>query len=74
MTKKGFIGINLPVDLVEELKLWKRAFVNTYNQNVTYERMFREMINVYKLSNAEVTNEFDAIIKKHPILNNHFEL
>ena len=73
MTKKGFIGINLPIVLVDELKLWKRAFSNTYNKNVTYEEMFREMIDALKKENTHVSEEFESMIEKHPELKDQFD-
>lgn len=74
MTKKGFIGINLPIVLVDELKLWKRAFSNAYNKNVTYEEMFREMIEALKKENIHVSGEFLSILEKHPEIKDHFDL
>lgn len=72
MTKKGFVGINLPVNLVDELKVWKRAFANAYNKNVTYEEMMREMINALKEKNQSVNEEFQNMINKHPELRERY--
>lgn len=53
----GYTTINLPTDLIEEIKIWRQAYMMCYCRNVSYAEMIRSML-----------DSLDMIIKKHPEL------
>ena len=68
MANNGYTTINLPTELVEELKIWRLAFNAAYGQNVTYAQMLRSMIDSLEETEPAVVEEMDRIAKSHPEL------
>lgn len=68
MAKNGYTTLNLPITLVEELRVWRMAFNNAYGKTVSYGEMIRSMLDSLEDSDPGVVEELDVIIKKHPEL------
>ena len=68
MAKIEYTPLNLPKDLVEELKIWKMAFTAAYGRTVSYGEMLRGMLDSLEDSDPGVVDELDAIITRHPEL------
>ena len=68
MAKNGYMTLNLPATLVEELKVWKMAFSASYGRTVSYAEMIRGMLDSLEDSEPGVVAELDEIMKKHPEL------
>lgn len=66
--EKKYQPINLPVDLVGELKVWKRAFSNCYNRSITYGEMFRTMLDSMEDYEPGVAEEMERMVEAHPEL------
>ena len=66
--KKKYVPINLPQDMVEELKLWRKAYMLCYpTVDVTYEFMIRGMLDCLEDTDPGVKEEFDKLyMKAHP--------
>ena len=56
-----YAPINLPVELVEELKLWKIAFERAYLKPKTYADMIRGMLASLETSDPAVWEEYEKI-------------
>ncbi len=65
---KGFTTLNLPTDLIEEIKIWRHAFMMCYCRNVTYAEMFRSMLDSLDDTEPDVVQAMDRIIERHPEL------
>ena len=65
---KGFTTLNLPTDLIEEIKIWRQAFMMCYCRNVTYAEMFRSMLDSLDDIEPDVVQAMDMIIERHPEL------
>lgn len=63
-----YTSINLPVELVEELKVWKTTFCNAYGRNVTYGEMLNGMLDDLELSRPNVADEMRVMLSRHPEL------
>ena len=70
MTKTSYTPLNLPTDLVEELKIWRVAFSAAYGSNVTYAQMIRGMLDSLEETEPAVVEEMDRMLEKHPELAN----
>jgi len=70
MAKTEYIPVNLPKPLVEELKIWKRAYCNAYNKQVSYGEMIRGMLDSMEEIEPGVVEELDNMVKLHPELMN----
>ena len=68
MAKNGYMTLNLPATLVEELKVWKMAFSASYGRTVSYAEMIRGMLDSLEDTEPGVVAELDEIMKKHPEL------
>ena len=68
MAKIEYISVNLPKALVEELKIWKRAYSNAYNKQVSYGEMIRGMLDSMEEIDPGVVEELDNMVKLHPEL------
>lgn len=68
MGQKGYTTINLPTELIEELKIWRQAFNNAYGRPVSYAEMLRGMLDSLEDTDPGVVEEMDSIITKHPEL------
>lgn len=62
----GYTTINLPIPLVEELKLWRCAFTAAYGKNVSYAFMIRSMLDCLEDTEPAVAAEMDRILESHP--------
>ena len=68
MRKKTYSSFNLPTDLVEELKIWRQAFMIANGRTVSYGEMIRSMLDSLDDSEPDVTKAMDMIIISHPEL------
>ena len=68
MAKTPYTALNLPTQLVEELKVWRLAFSNAYGKTVSYAEILRIMLASLNHSKPEVVEEMEGILKKHPDL------
>ena len=59
MRDKKYKPLNLPVELVEELKVWRDAYCRSRNENVTFEKMIEDMIACNR-NGGETTNEISS--------------
>ena len=63
--KKEYVSINLPKDMVEELKLYRRAYSICYpTQDVTYEFMLRGMLDSLEDSDPAVFKEYCKMLER----------
>ena len=63
MREKKYKPLNLPVDLVEELKVWRLAYSKSRDENVTFETMIRDMIACNRKFKWWRNNERDIVTK-----------
>lgn len=68
MPKIKYTPINLPTDLVEELKVWRMAFTASYCKPITYAQMIRGMLDSLEASEPGVCDELDRLVERHPEL------
>ncbi len=68
MARKRYTALNLPLSLVDELKVWRMAFTASYGHPISYAEMIRGMLDSLDDSDPGVVDELDRIIKKHPEL------
>lgn len=60
--KKEYSAIALPKQLIEELKLWRKAFLVCYpTRDVSYETVIRGMLNALELYEPEVFAEYNRM-------------
>ena len=65
---KNYTALNLPIELVEELKIWRLAFNASYGRNVSYAEMIRGMLDCLEDTEPGVVEEMNRIIMCHPEL------
>ena len=66
---KDYTPINLPKELVEELKVWKQAFGIAYGDpSFSYERMIRGMLDSLQVTEPSVVEELERLTEKNPAL------
>jgi hypothetical protein len=63
-----FKSVNLETDLVEELKIWKQAFMLAYGRTVSLSEMIRIMIDNLDGAEPDILHYMDFLIKEHPEL------
>ncbi len=68
MVKKTYTSFNLPTDLVQELKVWRQAFILSYGRTVSYGEMIRTMLDHLDADEPDVTKSMDMLVKAHPEL------
>lgn len=68
MAQKGYTTLNLPVDLVEELKIWRQAFMIACGRTVSYGEMIRTMLDNLDTDEPDVVQAMDMLTKAHPEL------
>ena len=68
MTKKSYSSFNLPTDLIEELKIWRQAYMIAAGRTVSYGEMIRGWIDGIDSNEPDVTKAMDMIIGNHPEL------
>lgn len=66
--KISYKSLNLPADLVEELKVWRQAYMVAYGRTVSYGEMIRGMLDSLEDTEPGVVEELNGIIRKHPEL------
>ena len=64
----GYTTINLPTDLIEEIKIWRQAYMMCYCRNVSYAEMIRSMLDSLDDTEPDVVQAMDMIIGRHPEL------
>lgn len=68
MTKK-FATIRLPMEIVEELQVWRTAFERSYGRGrITYEFMIRGMLDCLKETEPGVFGEMEKMMEEDPSL------
>ena len=68
MGKKTYTSFNLPTDLVQELKVWRQAFILSYGRTVSYGEMIRTMLDHLDTDEPDVTRAMDMLTNAHPEL------
>lgn len=66
--QKKYTALSLPGTLVEELKIWRRAFSNSYNRNISYEEMIRLMLDSMEDYEPGVAAEMVRMVQAKPEL------
>ena len=68
MVNKKFGTLRLPETLIDELKVWKRAYEKSYNAPVTYEFMLRSMLDSLQEGEPGVLGEMEKMLEEDPSL------
>ena len=68
--KNQYKSFNLPANLIEELKIWRQAFMIAEGRTVSYGEMIRVMLDSISSVKPEVIREMDFLIERHPELAN----
>lgn len=66
--QKKYTALSLPGTLVEELKIWRRAFSNSYNRSISYEEMIRLMLDSMEDYEPGVAAEMVRMVQAKPEL------
>jgi len=66
MDKQKYKPVNLPEELVEELKIWRQAFSNCYGTSVSYAKIIRSLLDSLDETEPDVTSEMDRLVALHP--------
>jgi len=69
MDKKRYQPINLPIELVEELKIWRQAFMLSYGRTMSYGEIIRSMLDSIDDTEPDVTKAMDMLVANHPELS-----
>lgn len=62
-TIKQYGNIRLPQELIDELKVWRIAFIRAYNRPMTYEYMLRGMLESLEDSDPAVHEEYCRLME-----------
>lgn len=65
---KKFVAMNLPRELVEELKVWKTAYSLTYGKSMTYGDIITSLLCGVEKTDPEVYEEMTRMVNAHPDL------
>ena len=68
MRKTVFKPLNLPEELIDELRIWKQAFSTCYGKEVSYAAIIRALLDNIDEPEPDVAKEMDAILERHPHL------
>ena len=68
MAMRNYTALNLPKDLVEELKVWRQAFILSFGRTVSYGEMIRTMLDHLDTDEPDVTRAMDMLTNAHPEL------
>ena len=68
MGKVVYQSFNLPLDLVEELKIWRQAFMIAYGRTVSYAEMIRTMLDNLDSDEPDIVKAMDMLVDRHPEL------
>lgn len=72
MTKK-FATIRLPMELVEELQVWKTAYERAYGRGrISYEFMIRGLLQLIEEGEPAVFDELSKMMEEDPELIKKF--
>lgn len=63
MREKKYKPLNLPVELVEELKVWRLAYCMSRGENITFEKMIQDMIDCNRKFKWWRNKERDIVTK-----------
>lgn len=66
MTKIKYQSFNLPVDLVEELKLWRQAYMIAFGRTISYGEMISLMLQGLDALEPDVVKAMDFLVAQHP--------
>ena len=55
-------------ELVEDLKIWRQAFMIAYGRTVSYGEMIRTMLDNLDSNEPDIVNAMDMLIERHPEL------
>lgn len=65
---RNYTALNLPKDLVEELKVWRQAFILSYGRTVSYGEMIHTMLSLLDANEPDIVQAMDMLITAHPEL------
>lgn len=68
MGKIVYQSFNLPLDLVEELRIWRQAYMIAYGRTVSYAEMIRSMLDSLDSDEPDIVKAMDMLIETHPEL------
>ena len=68
MAERNYTALNLPKDLVEELKVWRQAFMVAYGRTVSYGEMIHTMLGLLDANEPDIVQAMDMLTKAHPEL------
>lgn len=68
MAKKTYTSFNLPTELVEELKIWRQAYMIAAGRTVSYGEMIRGWIDAIDDNEPDVTKAIDLLVENRPEL------
>lgn len=63
---KGYTTLNLPTELIDELRIWRQAFIMSYGRTFSYAEMIRSMLDDLDTTEPDVTSMMDIMIDRHP--------
>lgn len=66
--KISYKSMNLPADLVEELKVWRQAYMVAYGRTVSYGEIIRGLLDGLDTTEPDVVKAMDMLIAGHPEL------
>ena len=64
MVKQHWKPLNLPAELVDDLKLWRRAFIATYRREMTYAEIIAGMLTSLESSDPAVFEEHEKLLNE----------
>lgn len=67
-SQKPLTPLFLPTTLVDELKLWQKAFSKAYGRNVTLSEMIRTFIDFLPENEPDIVEELEKMGQKNPEL------
>ncbi len=68
MANKPFKYFNLQADLVDELKIWRQAYMISAGRTVSYGEMIRGWIDGIENNEPDVIKAMDMLIENRPEL------
>lgn len=66
--KISYKSLNLPDDLVEEMKVWRQAYMVAYGRTVSYGEIIRGLLDGLDTTEPDVVKAMDMLIAGHPEL------
>lgn len=60
--------MRFPADLVEELKVWRQAYMIAYGRTVSYAEMIRSWLDSLDETEPDVMRAMDMMLQRHPEL------